>query len=221
MRDREDQDPPELEFWFDFASPYAYIAAERLAAWPAATRPTIRWRPFMLGPIFAAGRADGQPFQLLGPAARRHKWRDLERLTLDLGIPWVRPGSYPRNGLRAARLALLAAERGFAEDFVLAVFRANFAGDRDIADPAELARILRDIGEEPAPLLDAAGSAEVKGALIAAGEEAVGLGIFGAPSFVTEGGELFWGQDRLDQAIRWAWRGTSPAQASRDSSAVR
>ena len=96
------------------------------------------------------------------------------------------------------------ASESWAPAFVRAVYRANFALDLDIADAAVLTRCVEEAGGDPAAALDAAETEAVKQALRAATEEAVGKGIFGAPSFVAADGELFWGNDRLDDAIAWA-----------------
>jgi len=94
---------------------------------------------------------------------------------------------------------------GWCRDFALACFRANFAQDRDIADAAILGEILAGLGLDAAAVLAAAQTPEHKAALAATVERAAALGVFGAPSFRVAG-ELFWGQDRLDQALDWAVR---------------
>lgn len=192
-----------MEFWFDFASLYSYPAAMRVedAARGAGIR--LAWRPFLLGPIFKAQGWDDSPFNLY-PVKGRYVWRDLERVCADLRIPLRRPSEFPRNGLRAARLACLFQDEPWLPEFVRRVYLANFAQDRDVSLETEIASILQDL-DLPPGLLAAAESPESKAKLRAQTERAQALGIFGAPSFVS-GNELFWGNDRLEAAIAWARR---------------
>ncbi|MEQ8346981.1 MAG: 2-hydroxychromene-2-carboxylate isomerase [Sneathiellaceae bacterium] len=199
-------DQPELTFWFEFASTYSYPAAMRVEALAAAAGVRLVWRPFLLGPILAAQGLTDSPFNVY-PAKGAYMWRDLARVCAGLGLPLQRPGAFPRNGLRAARIATAAfADRAaWAPDFVRAVYRANFAEDREIADIAVLDGILRGLGVPADDWLARAEAPGAKAALRAATEEAAGRGLFGAPSF-TAGTELFWGNDRLEAALDWARR---------------
>jgi 2-hydroxychromene-2-carboxylate isomerase len=184
-----------LQFWFDPASTYSYVAAMRIEDECARARVPLQFRPFLLGPIFSAQQGiKDSPFNV-NPIRGRYMWRDLERLCAKYGLPWRRPSVFPRNSVLAARTCCAAP----AGEVVRAVFRANFAEDRDIADPA----VLSDIAGAAA--VERAVSPEVKALLRANTDEAVRLGIFGAPDFVVAG-ELFFGQDRLDDAIAWATR---------------
>jgi 2-hydroxychromene-2-carboxylate isomerase len=196
-----------LDFWFDFASTYSYLAAARIRGLAAPANVQVRFRPFLLGPIFKAQGWDTSPFNLY-EAKGRHMWRDMERLAADLGLPFRRPDPFPQNSLLAARVALygLAPEtgRGWGEDFSVAVFRAQFADGGRIDDPATLAAILSRLGADAGATLDAAQTDDNKLRLRTQNEMAQQRGVFGAPSFITAGGELFWGNDRLEQAIAWA-----------------
>ena len=129
-------------------------------------------------------------------------WRDLARICEAEGLPFVRPSRFPRSGLLAARVACRFAAEPWLPAFVRAVYDANFARDEEIAEPAVVAACLARAGQAPEPLLEAAGGAEAKAALRAQTEQAGKLGIFGAPSFLA-GGELFWGNDRLEAALGW------------------
>ncbi len=197
-----------LEFWYDFASPYAYLAASRIEALVSATgaAPPIHlaWRPFLLGPIFRRRAANPSPFQEAGPEERRYRHRDIERLCHLYGLALKWPSTYPRGSLLAARVTLVAAEEGWGGAFTRAVFHANFVEDRDIAAEGVVAAILRDLGRDADPILARATAPEVKAKLAAQVEQAIAIGIFGAPSFIAGDGELFWGNDRLEQAIAWA-----------------
>lgn len=191
-----------MQFWYEFASTYSYLAVMRVGERAAGARVPVDWRAFLLGPIFGAQGWNDSPFNLY-PAKGRYMWRDLERLCEHEGLPWRKPSSFPRNGLRAARLSLLAEAEGWADDFACAVFRANFAEDREIGERSVLAEILGDLGRDANALLERAESPENKQALRARGDEAAALEIFGAPTFVVRG-ELFWGYDRLELALEAA-----------------
>lgn len=191
-----------LAFWFDFASTYSYPAAMHIESLAAGRGVRLEWRAFLLGPIFRDQGWSDSPFNLY-PTKGRYMWRDLERICTRAGLPFRRPSAFPRNGLLAARVACRFAEEPWLPAFVRAVFTANFARDHDIAAPETVARCLAAVGEDPSAVITAAESAESKAALRARTEEAARLGLFGAPSFLV-GRELFWGHDRLEDAIAWA-----------------
>ena len=199
------RDMPALDFWFDFASTYSYPAAMRIAPLAATAGVTVRFRPFLLGPIFKAQGWDTSPFNLY-EAKGRYMWRDLERLAAELALPFRRPDPFPQNSLLPARVALFGLGHGWGEDFSVEVFHAQFVEDSRIDEPHTLAEILSRLNLDPNFVLEAAQSDTVKTRLRSEVEEAQRLGIFGAPSFTTNDGELFWGNDRLELALRWARR---------------
>jgi 2-hydroxychromene-2-carboxylate isomerase len=192
----------QISFWFEFASTYSYPAAMRIEALAAQRGVKVAWRAFLLGPIFRDQGWNDSPFNIY-PAKGRYMWRDLDRICTAHGIPMRRPSQFPRNGLLAARVACWFADAPWLPDFVRAVYRANFAEDRDISSPEVVARCLSVAGGDPAALIAEAQSAAAKERLRASTEEAIALGIFGAPS-LTVGSELFWGHDRIEDALRWA-----------------
>ena len=194
---------PTLEFWFEFASTYSYPAAMRIEEVARAAEVDLVWRPFLLGPLFKAQGLGDSPFNLVS-AKGAYMWRDLERVCADHGLAFRRPSVFPRKSLAAARVAVAAASEEWLPDFVRAVYVASFVRDLDIADPGMLAACVIEAGGDPGTMLAAIETPEIKQALRDATEEAGRKGIFGAPSFVTEDGELFWGNDRLDAAIAWA-----------------
>lgn len=191
----------EIDFWFDFASTYSYLSAARVEAACAEAGLAVRFRPFLLGPIFAAQGWNDSPFNLY-PAKGRYMWRDLARIAAGRGLPFRRPSQFPRRSSLAARAAWAAPEHARAA-FCRAVFTANFADDRDVGDAQVLDALAQDLGL-PGLVAEAEGATARK-RLRAATEEAMARGLFGAPSF-TVGEELFWGDDRLEQAIAWAQR---------------
>jgi 2-hydroxychromene-2-carboxylate isomerase len=189
-----------VDFWFDFASTYSYPAAMRIERIATAQGVHLNWRPFLLGPIFVAQGWRNSPFNLF-PAKGRYMWRDLQRICVADGLPFLQPDPFPQNSLLAARCAL-AVEEARRADFARAVFSAEFGGGIKIDDPAALATILAAL-DLPSGVLAEATSESIKQRLRSETEEAQRLGLFGAPTCVTAG-EIFWGNDRLEQAIAWA-----------------
>lgn len=196
---------PAVDFWFEFASTYSYPAAARIRALAADRGIRIRYRPFLLGPIFKANGWETSPFNIYA-AKGRYMWRDVERLCEGYGLPFRKPAVFPQNGLLAARVALVGLQEGWGEDFVNAVYRAQFAEGRLIHDPAVVRELLLELNRDPRPVFARTQDEDIKSALRAQTEEAQARGIFGAPSFVTQNGELFWGNDRLEAALDWAKR---------------
>lgn len=196
-------DAPQITFWYEFASTYSYLAAERIEALAEAANVQVRWRPFMLGPIFAAQGLNSSPFNIY-PAKGKHMWRDMDRWAAKLGLPRVvRPEPFPQNALLAARVATGLPDEA-RPAFSRAVYRAEFADGRAISDKSTIEAILRAMGRDPAADLAVAASEPVKERLKAVTEEARHAGVFGAPTFICEDGEMFWGNDRLEDALAWA-----------------
>ncbi len=191
---------PRLDFWYDLASTYSYPAAMRIDAAAEAAGVVVRWRPFLVGAIFKAHGWPDAPFNVL-PTKGRYMWRDLQRICDALGLPFRRPEPFPQQSLTAMRAALVAHDGGWGEDFARRVYRAQFAEGRNIGERDTITAILDELGQDGDAVLAHAEAPENKSRLRSVTDEAEKLGIFGAPSFVTESGELFWGNDRLDQAL--------------------
>lgn len=190
-----------LTFWFDFASTYSYLAAMRADKACEQAGVKLTYKPFLLGPIFheLQGIKDS-PFNVQ-PVRGKYMWRDLERLCLKYGLPWQKQTVFPRNSVLAARVALCAGDA--IGPLTKAIFSANFAEDRDINDPEVLRQIVESIGGDGKQALTLSQTPEVKAQLRANTAEAQRLGIFGAPDFIVDG-ELFFGHDRMEDAIAWA-----------------
>jgi 2-hydroxychromene-2-carboxylate isomerase len=203
-----------LAFWYDFASTYSYLSAMRIEAMAKTAGVDVVWRPFLLGPIFKAQGWTTSPFNLY-PAKGRYMVRDLERISGERGLPFVLPKNFPVNSLLAARLATQGDGTTWIGTFTRAVFAAQFMRGEDISDRSILSRILVDLGLDADRLFAGAESPAVKLRLREQTEAAQALGIFGAPSF-TVNGELFWGDDRLEPAVRHAM-GTSALFMGRSS----
>lgn len=192
-----------IEFWFEFASTYSYPAAMRIERAAGEAGLGVAWKPFLLGPLFHAqqGLSDS-PFNAV-PVKGRYMWRDLARICEADGLALKQPAVFPQNGLKAARITLALPEAA-RPGFVRGVYTANFAEGALISDEAVLAGILERLGHAPAPLLAAAGTEAVKAELKQNTEAAAARGVFGAPTFFAPDGEMFWGNDRLEQAVSWA-----------------
>jgi 2-hydroxychromene-2-carboxylate isomerase len=188
-----------IEFWFDFASTYSYLSALSIGARAGEQGARVAWRPFLLGPIFKAQGWSSSPFNIY-PAKGRYMWRDMERLCADAGLALLRPEPFPQNSLLAARIGVAARDQVWLPDYCRGVFMAEFARGETISSPDVLGGILTGIGVDAQMWLDRAVLPATKQALRQRTEAAAAHGIFGAPSFLA-GGELFWGHDRMRQAL--------------------
>lgn len=191
-----------LEFFYDFASTYSYLTAIRIDEAAARAGVSIVWRPFLLGPIFASQGWNNSPFNLY-PAKGRYMVRDIERIAAARGRTFVMPQTFPANSLNAARVALCGDDAGWIGDFSRRVFEREFERREEIANRDVLASILDDMALDAAAILVQSQTPPIKDKLRTQTQRAADIGLFGAPSFVTPGGELFWGDDRLDQALGW------------------
>jgi 2-hydroxychromene-2-carboxylate isomerase len=204
VRARKEVIVPALQFWFEFASTYSYPAAMQVEARATAAGLDVDWRPFLLGPIFQAQGWNDSPFNIY-PAKGRYMWRDLARICERDGLPFTRPSRFPRPSLLAARVACVGATEPWGPRFVRAVYHANFSEDREIGEPAVVTSILQSLGVDAEAVLARAQGPEAKTQLRTNTDEAIALGVFGAPTFVV-GNEIFWGTDRLEDALAWATR---------------
>jgi len=192
----------QLEFWYEFASTYSYLSVMRIERVAADAGVSLEYCPFLLGPIFGKQGWNTSPFNLY-PARGRYMWRDVTRRASRHGLVFLKPSTFPRNGLLAARVALVGLGEGWSPAFTRAVFSAEFTEDRDIAEWAVLREILESLQQNPDRVLAGAQAAENKAELRERSETAEARGIFGAPSFIV-GDELFWGDDRLEEAVEYA-----------------
>lgn len=188
-----------LDFYYDIASPYSYIAAARISPIAEASGVAVRWRPFLLGGVF---QATGNRMPAAVPVRGRYMLVDLTRWAKKYAIPFRFSSSFPHNSLLAMR-ALTAAEEGERVALSLALFRAAWAEDRDVSKPDVVGEALG--GRGPA-LLDASGDPAVKERLRVTTQAAIDAGAFGAPAFVV-GEALYFGNDRLEWAIEAAAEG--------------
>jgi 2-hydroxychromene-2-carboxylate isomerase len=204
---------PKLEFWYDFASTYSYLSAMRIEALAGDRGVGLEWKPFLLGPIFNAQGWTTSPFNIY-PKRGRYMVRDIERISLGRGMSFKLAEPFPQNGLAAARLAMIGAGEGWAPAFTREVYLLQFRDGADISETGTLVKALGAVGQDAERPLAQIQEPAVKDALRAQTEKAAALGLFGAPTFVTEDGEMFWGDDRLEQALDWATGRTATAAFS-------
>lgn len=191
-----------IDFWFDFASTYSYIAAMRIEELCRDAGVALKWMPFLLGPIFQLQGWNDSPFNL-NERRGAYMWRDLERLSAKFGLRWRHPTVFPRTSTLAARVACSISDEVWCGDFVRAVYVANFADDLDISDEKIVVGLLDGLGRDGTAIVERAHEPERRGLLRANTERAIELGIFGAPNCVV-GRELFWGEEALEDAIAWS-----------------
>lgn len=184
-----------LEFFYDFVSPYSYLASTRVEAEAARVGGTVRFRPFLLGGVF---HATGNKAPIEIAAKGRHMVTDLGRWARRLGVPFAWPARFPVLTVLPLRAAFAAEKAGQLVPYTHALFRAYWADGRDISDPAVVQDAATKAGLDGAALVAAA--PDYKDALKAQTQEAVDRGSFGAPTFFV-GQELFVGNDRLDFAV--------------------
>ena len=192
----------EIEFWFEFGSNYSYLSVMRIEAAAAQCDVIVRWKPFLLGPIFRSLGWSTSPF-VLQQAKGAYVWKDMERQCRKQGLPWLRPTVFPRSALLPLRVALVGAEQPWIGAYCRRIMSLNFAEDRAIDDPLIVAEVLTQLGLPAQSLLDEAQSDANKLKLRQQTEAAQARGIFGAPTFFV-GDEMFWGDDRLDDALAHA-----------------
>ena len=194
---------PKIEFWYEFASTYCYPTAMRIEKVAKRKGVAVVWKPFLLGPVFKDQGMDDSPFNLY-PIKGGYMWRDLERICEQQGIKFRRPKVFPQNGLLAARVALTPTLEGKQEKYSRQVYKAQFAKGKDISSAEVLATILSRIGVNAEHAFEQAEDDKIKTSLRKNTEKAMKKKVFGAPTFITTDGELFWGNDRLEQAVTWA-----------------
>ena len=193
---------PTIEFWFEFGSNYSYLAVMRIEEEAARYGVRIVWKPFLLGPILRALGMETSPF-VLHKQKGAYVWRDMARQCAKYGLPWTQPSAFPRLAILPMRVALLGAGQPWMGAFCRRTMELNFVLDQDINQPEPIAAILTDLDLPASDLLAQAQAEPSKTRLRQQTEEAQARGIFGAPTFFV-GAEMFWGNDRLDDALRWA-----------------
>jgi len=198
--------PSQIDFWFSIGSTYSYLSVMRIDKVAQLAGLTFRWRPFDVRAIMV--EMNNIPFHTK-PAKLRYMWRDVERRAAFYGLPWSGVPPYPIKHLSLVnRIALSAADAGWCAHYVKAAYRSWFVNGQDPSVEPSLSDNLRAIGQNPDEVIARATSDQAKDALETATSAASALGIFGSPTFVTNG-EIFWGDDRLEDAIQLHQAGTA------------
>jgi len=199
-----------IDFWFTMGSTYSFLSVMRLADVQRESGLAFRWRPFHL--LVILNEMKHVPFADK-PQKMAYMWRDVERRAATHGIPVKVPAPYPcKQSIFANLVATVGMREGWGEDFVRAAYRHWFVLGQPTGDEPNVSESLREIGQDPARVIALANSDTAKAALTAETDAARELGIFGSPTF-TVGRELFWGDDRLEDAIGWARAGSAKSVA--------
>ena len=193
---------PEIEFWFEFASNYSYLSVMRIEELARLYQVKIKWRPFLLGPIFKSLGWNTSPF-----VRQKNKgdyvWQDMARQAKKYGLAWTQPTQFPRSALLPMRVAAAYKDASWIAEFCRAIMHINFVRDRDIDSATVVHQVLTDLALDANLILRNMESDENKIKLRQQTELAKMKKIFGAPSFIVEG-QLFWGDDRLEDALHFA-----------------
>jgi len=197
--------PQPLEFWVGYGSTYSYLSVMRIASSARRWGVPLVWKPFNIRSLMIEKGLPTGPF-IPRPEKLAYMWRDLERRAQRRGLPYSKPTQYPVDSQATVRVALLAAQEGWCGEFSQRVFHMNFVESRPIGAPGNLEAALHDLGREAAATIRKAHEPDIEAALAAQTRTAIELGIFGAPTFRV-GDELFWGDDRLEDALEWARNG--------------
>jgi len=191
----------QVDFWFAMGSTYTYLSAMRLRDKEAASGISFRWRPFHLLDILQDMKH--VPFADK-PAKLAYMWRDIERRASGYGVPIKVPAPYPaKSSVTANLIAVVGMREGWGRNFVRAAYRNWFLLGEETGSEPNLSHSLSEIGQDAARVLALANSDDTKAALSRETDAARKLGIFGSPTFVVGDQELFWGDDRLEDAIAW------------------
>lgn len=192
-------------FYFDFTSPYSYLASEKIDALAAKFGRKVQWRPVLLGAIF---KALGTVSLVRQPCMADYSIKDFARSARFLDVPYSHPETFPVSSVAPSRAYYWLHGRDCAQArrFAHAVFRAYFVTGCDIADTAVVQDLALKVGADGTALLAGMSDAAIKDRLRAETEVAVAAGMFGAPWIVVDG-ESFWGADRLPQVERWLEKG--------------
>lgn len=189
-----------IQFWFSIGSTYTYLTVARLPPVEAETGLSFDWRPFSVRAIMV--EQNNIPFRDK-PIKAAYMWRDIERRAGKYNLPVKVPAPYPLKEFDLAnRVAVLGAREGWCATYVQAAYRRWFVEGLEAGSEPNLSQSIREAGQNPDRVIAQANSEAIGAAYEAATNEARALNIFGAPSFVV-GGEIFWGDDRLDDAIAW------------------
>ena len=190
----------EIDFWFTMGSTYSFLSVMRLAEVERTAGVSFRWRPFHLLTILQEMKH--VPFADK-PTKTAYMWRDIERRATMYGLQARLPAPYPvKQSITANLIATVGIQEGWGQDFVRSAYRRWFELGEETGSEPNISESLREVRQEPQRVLQLAATKDVKDRLAAQTDVARALGIFGSPTF-SVGQELFWGDDRLQDAISW------------------
>lgn len=194
-----------IDFYFDFSSPYGYLAAFEIDALARQFDRTTRWHPILLGAVFKV--TGSGPLTEMHPLRARYARRDMERAAEKAGLPYQWPQPFPFAGIAPARAFYWAraSRPDVAVPLAQALFRAAFQRQRNIASAGVTAEVAAEVGLDSATVATGMAQQDVKDTLRAETDQAIALGVFGSPFFIVAG-ESFWGQDRLSHLAWWLER---------------
>ena len=192
----------EIDFWFSIGSTYTYLSVTRLTEVSQKTGASFSWKPFSVRKIMR--EMDNIPFPPNKQTKVEYMWRDIERRARGYGFVANVPAPYPLKEFDLAnRVAVLAMQEGWCEDYVRETYRLWFIDGHEAGSDVNLTQTLSEVGQDKLRVLELADSSDLEAAYLNQTESAKQAGIFGSPSFIVDG-ELFWGDDRLEDAINWA-----------------
>lgn len=192
-----------IDFWYSIGSTYSYLTIMRLPEIEKARGVHFRWRPFDVRYVMI--EQNNIPFRDK-PVKAAYMWRDIERRAERYDLSPKLPAPYPLPGLVLAnQVAMLGVDEGWVKDYTRATYRRWFEQGQPAGEEPNLSESLKDIGLDAEQILSKAQTERIAYALAKATSEAMALGVFGSPSFVV-GTEVFWGDDRLEDAVDWAAR---------------
>ena len=194
----------EIEFWFSIGSTYTYLSVSRLKEVERKFEVSFSWQPFSVRKIMR--EMDNVPFPPTKQAKVDYMWRDIQRRARGYGFEARVPAPYPLKEFDLAnRIAVLGMQEGWCSNYVQATYRRWFLEWLEPGSEPNVSESLREIGQDPERILELATGEETGEVYSCQTESAQSKGIFGSPSFIVDG-ELFWGDDRLEDAVSWALR---------------
>ena len=194
-----------IEFWLGYGSGYSYLTVMRIDRAVEGKGIRLVWKPYNLTVLMREKGLPQGPFTPR-PEKLAYMWRDLERRAQRRGLPYKKPPQYPVDSQKTVRVGYLAALEGWCSQFSRRVFEMNFVEGRAIGGPGNLEAALIDIGKDPEATIRRAHERDTEERLERDTRWAIERGMFGSPHFLVDD-ELFWGDDRLEDAIEWCTSG--------------
>ena len=196
-----------LDFFFFYGSTYTYLTVMRIEEAARRAGIEVRWRPFNVRAIMI--EQNNIPFRDK-PVKMQYMWRDIERRAARYGIPFDRVPTYPVDPESLAnRVGVVSTAEGWCPAYTRATYRAWFLEDKPPGEPENLISTLRGLDKDPDAVIERANSREIRDRYDAETDLARSMGIFGSPTFAV-GDEIFWGDDRLEDALEWCSSGPPP-----------